>query len=208
MAQAYGCVRSDWSVAVSAGRAGRSRRAACVRKSCKFFCTDWTPRRDRIGSAGNFPPLWFFPLHFSLDSNFPFCHTCLVLGIEETAVVQGRVVTGADLERIRELIRAHPGWSRRRLSEVLAWEWDWRNAAGRVKDMAARSLLVKLDQRGWIQLPPRRWAATNRMQARVIGRRLWDTTPLQGTLAELGPLEIREVSGEAEGRETLAACWR
>ncbi len=124
----------------------------------------------------------------------------------ETAVVQGREMTGADLEQIRELIRAHPGWSRRRLSEVLAREWDWRNAAGRLKDMAARSLLVKLDQRGWIQLPVRRWAATNRMRARVIARQLWDTTPLQATLAELGSLAVREVSSDTEGRETLAAA--
>jgi hypothetical protein len=126
--------------------------------------------------------------------------------MEETAVVQGREVSGADLEQIREWIRAHPDWSRRRLSEVLTREWDWRNPAGRLKDMAARSLLVKLDERGWIQLPPRRWAATNRMRARVIARRLWDMTPLQVTLAELGPLEIREVGGDAEGRETLAAA--
>jgi Domain of unknown function (DUF4338) len=129
-----------------------------------------------------------------------------MLVASETAVVQGREVSPADLEQIRELIRAHPDWSRRRLSEVLAGEWDWRNAAGRLKDMAARSLLVKLDQRGWIQLPARRWAPTNRMRARVIARRGWDTTPLQVTLPELGPLEIREVSGEAEGRETLAAA--
>ena len=40
----------------------------------------------------------------------------------------------------------------------------------------------------------------------MIARRRWDTTPLPATLAELGPLEIREVSGEAEGRETLAAA--
>ena len=124
----------------------------------------------------------------------------------ESAVVQGRMVTGADREQIRQFIRAHPEWSRRRLSEVLAAEWNWRNAAGRLKDMAARSLLVKLDQRGWIQLPPRRWAATNRMRARVIARRRWDTTPLQVRLAELGPLEICEVSGDTEGRKTLAAA--
>lgn len=124
----------------------------------------------------------------------------------ESAVVQGRIVTGADREQIRQFIRAHPEWSRRRLSEVLAAEWNWRNAAGRLKDMAARSLLVKLDQRGWIQLPPRRWAATNRMRARVIARCRWDTTPLQVRLAELGPLEICEVSGDTEGRKTLAAA--
>jgi hypothetical protein len=85
----------------------------------------------------------------------------------ESTVVQGRVVTPADVDEIRQLLARHPDWSRRRLSEVLAREWNWCNPAGRLKDMAARSLLVKLDQHGWIQLPPRRWAATNRMRARV-----------------------------------------
>ena len=121
-------------------------------------------------------------------------------------VVQGRVVRAVDLEQIRGLIAAHPDWSRRRLSEVLAAEWNWRNGVGRLKDMATRSLLVKLDQRGWIQLPPRRWAPTNRMRARVIARRPWDRTPLRVTLAELGPLEVQEVSGEAIGREILASA--
>ena len=117
-------------------------------------------------------------------------------------------MTGADREQIRQLIRAHPEWSRRRLSEVLAAEWNWRNAAGRLKDMAARSLLVKLDQRGWIQLPPRRWAATNRMRARVIARRRWDTTPLPVRLAELGPLEICEVGGDTEGgQDAGGGAW-
>jgi hypothetical protein len=110
------------------------------------------------------------------------------------------------VDQIGQMIRAHPGWSRRRLSQALAVAWDWRNGAGRLKDMAARSLLVKLDQRGWIQLPPRRRAPTNRMRARGIARRLWDTTPLAVTLAELGPLEISEVSGDREGRELLAAA--
>jgi hypothetical protein len=110
------------------------------------------------------------------------------------------------VDQIRQMIRAHPGWSRRRLSEALAVTWDWRNRAGRLKDMAARSLLVKLHQRGWIQLPPRHRTPTNRMRVRGIVRRLWDTTPLAVTLAELGPLEICEVSGDREGRELLAAA--
>ena len=124
----------------------------------------------------------------------------------ETAVVQGRLVALADLEQIRQLIAAHPGWSRRRLSEVLAAEWSWRNAAGRLKDMATRSLLLKLDQRGWIRLPARRWAPTNRMRARVLTPRLWDQRLLATSLAELSPLEVREVSGDVEGRAMLAAA--
>lgn len=124
----------------------------------------------------------------------------------ETRVVQGRAVREADLEQIRQLIAAYPEWSRRRLSQVLAAEWNWHNGAGQLKDMAARSLLVKLDQRGWIQLPVRRQAPPNRMRARRSAPRLWDQTPLAASLAELGPLEIHEVSGDVEGREILAAA--
>jgi hypothetical protein len=124
----------------------------------------------------------------------------------EPWVVQGRVVSEADLEQIRQLRRAHPEWSRRRLSEALAEAWDWRNGLGQLKDMATRSLLVKLAERGWIELPARRQEPTNRMRARVIARRLWDTTPLAATLAELGSLEVHEVSDDREGREVVAAA--
>jgi hypothetical protein len=37
---------------------------------------------------------------------------------------------------------------------ALAQRWQWRNGAGRLKDMAARTMLLKLQARGLIQLPP------------------------------------------------------
>ncbi|MDI9381820.1 MAG: hypothetical protein QM845_13250, partial [Verrucomicrobiota bacterium] len=40
------------------------------------------------------------------------------------------------------------------LSQYLCEVWNWRNAAGRLKDMAARTLLLKLQARGLIGLPP------------------------------------------------------
>ncbi len=55
-----------------------------------------------------------------------------------------------DILQIRRLITDNPAWSRRRLSEVLCAEWDWRNGSGRLKDMATRTLLVKLDAAGLI----------------------------------------------------------
>jgi hypothetical protein len=42
--------------------------------------------------------------------------------------------------------------------------WDWRNGVDQLKDMAARTLLLKLEQRGWIVLPPRRQTPSNRMR--------------------------------------------
>lgn len=120
-------------------------------------------------------------------------------------IVQGRWLDTEDVARIRRLIADNPSWSRRRLSEVLCVEWNWRNSSGRLKDMATRSLLVKLDARGLIQLPARRRTPSNRM-ARNIPRQEWDTTPVTGTLAQVEPLELREVSADGTARIRFAAA--
>ena len=73
----------------------------------------------------------------------------------ETQTIQGRPISEQHVAEIRRLIEAHPQWNRRRISEVLAQQWDWRNAVGQLKDMAARTLLLKLHQRQLIRLPER-----------------------------------------------------
>jgi len=77
-------------------------------------------------------------------------------------MIQGRRLHELDLQCIRQWLGEHPDWSRWRLSRELATRWDWRNGAGQLKDMAARTLLGKLEQRGLIRLPRRRQAPTNR----------------------------------------------
>jgi len=114
----------------------------------------------------------------------------------ETSIVQGRPIGVAEVEQIRQLLASHPDWSRRRLSEELAILWNWRNGAGRLKDMAARALLLKLEQRGWIGLPPRRRTAFNRMRHKQVPA-LDLATPqplLSGPLPALLPLLVRECS--------------
>jgi hypothetical protein len=120
--------------------------------------------------------------------------------------VQGRRIATEDILRIRQLITDYPGWSRRRLSEVLCAEWDWRNGSGRLKDMATRTLLLKLEARGLIRLPERRRIPSNRMAARQGPRQTWDTTPVTGTLRELGPLTLREVSTDGAARMRFTAA--
>ncbi len=70
-------------------------------------------------------------------------------------IMQGRELSPSDIEGICELIRVHPEWNRTRLSRELCALWDWRNAAGRPKDMAARTLLLKLERAGFVALPAR-----------------------------------------------------
>jgi hypothetical protein len=126
--------------------------------------------------------------------------------MNEAVIVQGRQVTPQDVARIRELMAANPDWSRRRLSQALAQEWDWRNGAGQLKDMAGRTLLVKLEARGLIRLPQRRQIPMNRMAPRHCLQQNWDTTPIAGKLADLGPLMVREVSADAESRLRVTAA--
>jgi hypothetical protein len=129
-----------------------------------------------------------------------------MFAMSDSFMVQGRQMESADISRIRELIASNPGWSRRRLSEALCAEWNWRNGSGRLKDMAARSLLVKLDERGLIELPPRRQTAMNRMASRRIQPRLWDRTPVAGTLSCLGALTVQEVGTAKAVRAEFAAA--
>ena len=112
----------------------------------------------------------------------------------ESQVIQGRLVTGADIAHIARLIGANPGWSRWRLSRMLAQQWDWRNAAGQLKDMAARTLLLKLHQRQQVRLPERRRRPGRRGPARTS--ELFDTlmpAPVAGELSQALPLQIQLV---------------
>lgn len=86
----------------------------------------------------------------------------------ETYVIQGRQIGAVELGQIRYLLAEHPDWSRWRLSRELAASWNWRNGADQLKDMAARTLLLKLEQRGWIGLPQRRTTPANRMRHKQL----------------------------------------
>ena len=120
----------------------------------------------------------------------------------ESLTIQGRCLSPAQLQDLRQWVGANPHWSRWRLSRELAARWDWRNGAGVLKDMAARTLLVKLAQRGLIPLPERRQVPTNRMRCGPPPTREWSEPgqPISGALAQLGALSLQEVSAEPAAR--------
>jgi len=112
----------------------------------------------------------------------------------EAQRVQGREISGAELGEIQRLIAQNPQWSRRRLSEVLAQSWEWYSASGQLKDMAARTLLLKLHERGHIVLPPRRRAPAKR--GADPGPDLFEclpSEPVVASLSALRPLKIQVV---------------
>ena len=111
---------------------------------------------------------------------------------------RGRALTAADIGEIRELIAAHPGASRRKLSERLCEQWGWRQANGALRDMVARGLMLALHRAGHIELPAVRRELPNPLGVQHMARRRpqpveVDRTPLCTSLRELGPLRFCQV---------------
>jgi len=109
-------------------------------------------------------------------------------------VMQGREVSGADIGLIRDLLVDYPHWGRTRLSEELCQRWGWRNAQGRPKDMAARTLLLKLERGGHIRLPPRQRPSSNGLRNRHVPVVASATDPIRGALRDLRPLTVSVVA--------------
>jgi len=128
--------------------------------------------------------------------------------VTESLTIQGRRLSPADLHALRQWVGANPHWSRWRLSREVATCWDWRNGAGALKDMAARTLLLKLEQRGLLALPARRQEPTNRMRCAVSPSVSLQepAEPVTGSLAQLGPLSLEEVSGQPGPRAWVRAA--
>lgn len=120
-------------------------------------------------------------------------------------VIQGRNIGAAEVADIAWIIGENPTFSRYKISRALCDLWNWRDPQGQIKDMAARTLLGKLQQRGWICLPAKRRESPNRMRHKrvtVIGHA---SDPIHSSLGELLPLEIRELS-QWPGDRALFEC--
>lgn len=109
--------------------------------------------------------------------------------MEQSMVIQGRHITTDEITLIRGLMAEHRDWGRTRLSEELCHCWNWRNAQGRMKDMAARTLLLKLERRGLIELPARQRPSTNHCRNRDIPPAAPPGALIHGSLGDLRPLQ-------------------
>jgi len=87
-------------------------------------------------------------------------------------------------------MKAHREWGRSPLSQEFCRIWDWRTATGHLKDMACRSLLNTLEERGHLALPPvqshPRWVNAERAIKDVAPR----ADPIEGPLSVVSPIEM------------------
>lgn len=123
--------------------------------------------------------------------------------MNDSQTIQGRLLRSQDIEYIRQLICDNPQWHRTRLSVELCRLWNWTDDTGRLKDMACRTMLLKLHRRGYIQLPPRVGPSTNHRRCKSFQPVEHDTSLVQASLNAIQPIKLlRADSGAA------AALWQ
>lgn len=107
--------------------------------------------------------------------------------------IRGRLLDQNDLAEIRQTIAEHWAQGRSKISRILCHRWQWRQANGQIKDQACRSLLLTLEKKGEISLPPRLLESFR--HPRRANRRSYviDTTELAGPLSNFGPLILKMV---------------
>jgi hypothetical protein len=121
--------------------------------------------------------------------------------VDAEIVLQGRRINAAEMAWLAGWMQAHPHGSRKRLARELCQRWQWVDGRGRLKDFAARSLLLKLEARGLLELP----------LLRLYNRRTRPPPPTwagwqeplrwEAELAEIAPVEVTPVLPGTEAIE-------
>jgi hypothetical protein len=111
--------------------------------------------------------------------------------MENETIIQGRKVSHSDINLINRLLVENPTWNRTRLSQELCSLWNWHTPNGRLKDMACRTFLLKLERKGDITLPARQGPAKiNQSHNRKIKDIPHSTDNIHCSLKDLTPLRI------------------
>lgn len=105
---------------------------------------------------------------------------------------RGRPFTAGDIEFIRHLIEGSPEDHRTALSRRICKAWNWTQPNGQLKDVVCRGLLLRLEAKGFIKLPPRQSAAGGRHYRAPEPIQI-DQSPIQTDISSLSPIEIRQI---------------
>ena len=107
---------------------------------------------------------------------------------------RGRDISESDVDVIRRIIEAHPSGSRRFISQEVCRAWNWRQANGVLKDMVCRSLLLLLQSKDMIKLPPPKCKLPNPLANRKKPAKIEvDKSPVQCPIHDLFPIHLKQV---------------
>ena len=126
-------------------------------------------------------------------------------------IIGGRKIGEPEIREIRRLIEENDDQNRRWISLELCRRWEWKQANGKPKDMAARNLLLTLQRKGLLQLPSPQAPDNNHSHTqaeRYTGQEILKQSketghneePLEGTVGDYGRAELEQMKSKAEHR--------
>ena len=115
--------------------------------------------------------------------------------METTFTFRNRIFTTTDVALVRQMIAEHPEDGRCALSRRLCLAWNWTQPNGQPKDMICRGLLLDLERKGAIRLPPmKKIPFKNPLLHRNRPERMEvDRSLIEKPLRELFPIAIHQV---------------
>lgn len=121
--------------------------------------------------------------------------------LKSSLTIRNRKITNSDLMTIRRTIAANWDLGRSAISRVLCEQWDWRQTNGRLKGMACRELLLRLERLGYIQLPPRLNEKNNiiKLEALPDSYQLSHVQPISGRVDSYNNLRLELIHNKKQG---------
>ena len=91
--------------------------------------------------------------------------------------IRGRTFTPEELDAVKAIVDASPGDHRFALSKKVCRAIGWVQPNGRLKDRSCRDVLARLNDIGFLSLPPRRRPPVRRRPVRITDRSAPRSTP-------------------------------
>jgi hypothetical protein len=106
---------------------------------------------------------------------------------------RSRALSQNEIDQINATIAEHFKRGRSYISRVLCKQWNWLQPNGNLKEYAARDLLLRLEEKGFIQLPPRLRPKNNLKPKSFAQIPFFSRAPLNGSVGDYADLKIQLV---------------
>lgn len=124
--------------------------------------------------------------------------------------IRGKDFTETEIGSLRSLIEANPAKGRIELSRIVCQHFSWNQPNGQPQDVACRGLLLKLERRGIIQLPPRKQPGgnTGKQNKQPLLELALEESPVTGRLGEFPACRLMPVTQQKDSNHWNALIHR
>jgi len=148
-----------------------------------------------------------------LDKRAEFAYVKLVIDAREYGNIEipegftfkNRTFSQTELKLIQEICGDFGGLGRTELSRTVCELLEWKRANGRLKNHECRWLLERLEERGWVKLPPVRDLGRRGPRPVEASSAVEAEPELQGSVGRFCPLWLEVVGA---GRNSQSRLWR